>query len=231
MRVGSFLRSRSNLGKQMSGLAWMLTCPPSHPPPLELPAPGMPHASDSCLLPIGSRYCVDRLFASLAVRLKIVLSETQPFALISRMSPLCLTSLAGLRSPQTRAPHCWGPNGHSKRHSERQGGVEHPAQNAHAMYSAPPYETATRPVTASAEVTQPEHARQSVKEIEAGAGFAAWTLSSVVTSYGFESSCFGRVSIGLMQATLGDMKSLRSSADRIALIFEWRACVEGGRCS
>ena len=36
--------------------------------------------------------------------------------------------------------------------------------------------------TASAEVTQPEQARQSVKEIPAGAGFEAWTLSSVVTS-------------------------------------------------
>ena len=36
--------------------------------------------------------------------------------------------------------------------------------------------------TASAEVTQPEQARQSVKEIPAGTGFEAWTLSSVVTS-------------------------------------------------
>jgi len=39
--------------------------------------------------------------------------------------------------------------------------------------------------TASAEVTQPEHARQSVREMVAGAGFAAAALSSVVTSYGF----------------------------------------------
>jgi hypothetical protein len=36
--------------------------------------------------------------------------------------------------------------------------------------------------TASAEVTQPEQARQSVSEICAGAGFDAATLSSVVTS-------------------------------------------------
>lgn len=36
--------------------------------------------------------------------------------------------------------------------------------------------------TASAEVTHPEHARQSVNDICAGAGFAARSLSSVVTS-------------------------------------------------
>ena len=36
-----------------------------------------------------------------------------------------------------------------------------------------------------------------------------------VTSSGF---CLGRVSTGLMQATPGEIKSLRSSADRIALI-------------
>lgn len=39
--------------------------------------------------------------------------------------------------------------------------------------------------TASADVTQPEHARQSVREIWAGVGLVAATLSSVVTSYGF----------------------------------------------
>ena len=38
---------------------------------------------------------------------------------------------------------------------------------------------------ASADVTQPEHARQSVREIWVGVGLAAATLSSVVTSYGF----------------------------------------------
>ena len=36
--------------------------------------------------------------------------------------------------------------------------------------------------TASAEVTHPEHARQSVKEICAGGGGTAVSLSSVVTS-------------------------------------------------
>ena len=39
--------------------------------------------------------------------------------------------------------------------------------------------------TASADVTQPEHARQSVREIWAGVGLTVATLSSVVTSYGF----------------------------------------------
>jgi hypothetical protein len=40
--------------------------------------------------------------------------------------------------------------------------------------------------TASALVTHPEHARQSVREIDAGGGgSAAAALSSVVTSYGF----------------------------------------------
>lgn len=40
--------------------------------------------------------------------------------------------------------------------------------------------------TASALVTHPEHARQSVSEIEAGGGGCdAAALSSVVTSYGF----------------------------------------------
>ena len=40
--------------------------------------------------------------------------------------------------------------------------------------------------TASADVTQPEHARQSVRDIWAGGGgFEAATLSSVVTSYAF----------------------------------------------
>lgn len=67
-------------------------------------------------------------------------------------------------------------------------------------------------------MTHPEHARQSVNDIDAGAGFEAATLSSVVTSYGFELSSFGRVSMGFMQATPGDMKSFRSSADKIALI-------------
>jgi hypothetical protein len=37
----------------------------------------------------------------------------------------------------------------------------------------------------SADVTQPEQARQSVSEICAGVGFAAARRSSVVTSYGF----------------------------------------------
>lgn len=36
--------------------------------------------------------------------------------------------------------------------------------------------------TASAEVTQPEQARQSVREMRAGGGFLAASLSSVVTS-------------------------------------------------
>ena len=74
--------------------------------------------------------------------------------------------------------------------------------------------------TASAEVTQPEQARQSVKEIPAGAEFEAWTLSSVVTSYGLEDSCVGSVSTDLMHATPGEMKSFRVSAERIALILK-----------
>jgi hypothetical protein len=74
--------------------------------------------------------------------------------------------------------------------------------------------------TASAEVTQPEQARQSVKEIPAGAEFEAWTLSSVVTSYGLEDSCAGSVSAGLMHATPGEMKSFRVSAERIALMLK-----------
>ena len=39
--------------------------------------------------------------------------------------------------------------------------------------------------TASAEVTHPEQARQSVREIWAGAWLSAASLSSVVTSYAF----------------------------------------------
>ena len=74
--------------------------------------------------------------------------------------------------------------------------------------------------TASAEVTQPEQARQSVKEIPAGAEFEAWTLSSVVTSYGLEDSCVGSVSTDLMHATPGEMKSFRVSAERIALMLK-----------
>jgi len=74
--------------------------------------------------------------------------------------------------------------------------------------------------TASAEVTQPEQARQSVKEISAGAEFDAWTLSSVVTSYGLEDSCVGSVSTDLMHATPGEMKSFRVSAERIALMLK-----------
>jgi hypothetical protein len=69
-----------------------------------------------------------------------------------------------------------------------------------------------------------------------GGGSAAAAFSSVVTSYGFcarqhapaavdcghrtalLSSFAGSVSIGFMHATPGDMKSLRSSAERIALM-------------
>lgn len=85
--------------------------------------------------------------------------------------------------------------------------------------------------TASADVTHPEHAKQSVNDIEAGAGFCACTLSSVVTSYGFDSSAFGKVSTGLMHATPGDMKSLRSSAERIAELIplcnlKWRSAAQ-----
>ena len=44
--------------------------------------------------------------------------------------------------------------------------------------------------TASALVTQPEHARQSVSDIEAGGGgSAAAAFSSVVTSYGSYDLC------------------------------------------
>ena len=39
--------------------------------------------------------------------------------------------------------------------------------------------------TASADVTHPEQARQSVRDICAGGEFSSATLSSVVTSYGF----------------------------------------------
>src|SRR5579862_9885582 len=39
--------------------------------------------------------------------------------------------------------------------------------------------------TASADVTHPEQARQSVRDICAGGEFPAASLSSVVTSYGF----------------------------------------------
>lgn len=95
--------------------------------------------------------------------------------------------------------------------------------------------------TASADVTQPEQARQSVSDISAGAWFSGCTLSSVVTSYGscriinqqayrkiaekkhtsdFCGSFGGRVSTGFMHATPGEMKSLRSSDDRIALIAQ-----------
>lgn len=48
------------------------------------------------------------------------------------------------------------------------------------------------------------------------------------------SDCTGRISIGLIQATPGDMKSFRSSAERMALILKvaskaeemWRAMYE-----
>lgn len=79
--------------------------------------------------------------------------------------------------------------------------------------------------TASAEVTQPEQARQSVRLIWAG---AVVVLAAVV---GFEGSLIwtsfeedgigsaedvGSVSTGFMQATLGDMKSFRVSVESIA---------------
>ena len=84
--------------------------------------------------------------------------------------------------------------------------------------------------TASAEVTQPEQARQSVKDICAGALAAPLEREdeegcpSRMTSNSRDSGCgggavAGRVSIGLMQATPGLMKSLRSSAERMADIF------------
>lgn len=86
--------------------------------------------------------------------------------------------------------------------------------------------------TASAEVTQPEQARQSVRDICAGALAApleeeeegCCCCPSRMTSNSRDSDCgggavAGRVSIGLMQATPGLMKSLRSSAERMADIF------------
>ena len=82
--------------------------------------------------------------------------------------------------------------------------------------------------TASAVVTQPEHARQSVRDICAGSAPAAAVVvedgcwPSRMTSNSRDSEveegcgCVGSVSTGLMQATPGEMKSLRSSAERMA---------------
>lgn len=76
--------------------------------------------------------------------------------------------------------------------------------------------------TASAEVTQPEHARQSVREICADCLLVAVAESSVVTSYAEEGGGAGRDSTGLMQATPGEMKSFRSEALRMALmVCKW----------
>lgn len=78
---------------------------------------------------------------------------------------------------------------------------------------------------ASAEVTQPEQARQSVREIWAGGrseGRGSEVLKDISYSFSFEEGfAAGRVSTGLMQATPGDMKSFRSSAERIADMFAW----------
>lgn len=77
--------------------------------------------------------------------------------------------------------------------------------------------------TASADVTHPEQARQSVREIWAGGrsvGKGVSVLKLISCSLGVEEGAVaGRVSTGLMQATPGEMKSFRSSAERIALIF------------
>lgn len=88
-------------------------------------------------------------------------------------------------------------------------------------------------------MTQPEHARQSVREIWAGGsgsddGKSVLKLTSnesytilVRKCHGQEEAVFtfsaagfaaGRVSIGLIHATPGDMKSFRSSAERMALM-------------
>ena len=92
--------------------------------------------------------------------------------------------------------------------------------------------------TASADVTQPEQARQSVREIWAGGrseggrsvlkptSHSFYNLLGCVEDQGRRSlTCpedglvAGKVSTGFMHATPGDMKSFKSSYDKIALMF------------
>ena len=87
--------------------------------------------------------------------------------------------------------------------------------------------------TASADVTQPEQARQSVREIWAGSEAEGGCWPSRMTSFSGEEEeaegAGGRVSTGLMQATPGVMKSFRSSAERMADIVGGGFSGEG-RC-
>lgn len=77
--------------------------------------------------------------------------------------------------------------------------------------------------TASADVTQPEHARQSVRDISAGGAVVDFEselklISCSLLSPEGPEGLVGRVSTGLIHATEGVMKSDKSSAESIALM-------------
>jgi hypothetical protein len=72
--------------------------------------------------------------------------------------------------------------------------------------------------TASEDVTQPEHARQSVSDICAAVLASGGVVASpsIPTASSEEVGAEGRVSTGLMQVTDGAMKSFNVSAERMA---------------
>ncbi len=81
-------------------------------------------------------------------------------------------------------------------------------------------------------MTHPEQARQSVRDIWAGGrsdGKGASVLKDISSSLESDCGLAGRVSMGFMQATPGEMKSFRSSAERMALIFTGIAADESWR--